>query len=221
VTTSPRNLLFVSLAIAALAAPGCYEDDPDTPPTVLPQYTLPFPDTPDQLMANFETSYPDLDLDTYRDEILADAYTFVLQQGTVEEFGLPDNLYNRDDELAIAEHLFSGHPNLNGKVLTDIEIQTLQPQGAWMPVAADDPYFGGVPGAQFRNYTLLFYFNVQGDFRYEILGNQLFYVTPDTVLYEGAMTPRYRLRGQLDQTGAMPAQRTEGATWSTVKALWQ
>ncbi len=154
-----------------------------------------------------------MDLEVYRDEVLAEAYDFVLQASTVEEFGLPDNVFDRDAELAIAADMFSGQLNRDGKVLTDIEIQVLQPEGAWLPVPVVDPYFGDIPGALFRNYSVLIYFNVQGDFRYEVQGNQLFYVSPDTVMFEGAMTPCYRLRGQLDQTGILPAKGTETTTW--------
>jgi len=182
---------------------------------------LPFPDTPDKLIANFKTVYGEMDLTNYRDEILSPDYTFVLQAETVEEFGLPSNIFEYADEVEIAAKMFSGLPNQLGKVLTGIESQVLQPEGAWMPVAANDPYFGGFPGARVRNYSMLFYFNSQDAFRYEVRGNQMFYVTADTVMHNGVMTPRYKLLGQLDMTTILPAQRTEGVTWGTVKALWQ
>ena len=73
--------------------------------------------------------------------------------------------------------MFSGQPNDAGRVIsTDIEIQVLQPQGAWLPVPEADPYFGDVPGALVRNYNMLIYFNMQGDFRYEVQGEQIFFV---------------------------------------------
>lgn len=182
---------------------------------------LPFPNTPNQLMENFVTAYEDMDLGQYRDEILSPDYTFVLQAETVEEFDLPDNLYDHADELAIAERMFTGQPNSNGSVLADIEIQVLHPEGTWLPVPASDPYFGGYPGAIFRNYSLLFYFNIQGDFRYEIYGNQLFYVSVETIMHDGVLTPRYLLLGQLDQTSYWLNKATESMTWSSVKALWE
>jgi hypothetical protein len=185
-------------------------------------YTLPFPGTPDQIIQNFVTAYGAMDVDLYRDEILSPDYTFILQAETVEEFGLPDNLYEYTDEVAIAEHMFSGQPNLEGRVLTDIEIQVLQPQGTWFPVPANDPYFGGFPGVHVRNYAVLIYFNCQGEFRYEVQGDQLFYVTSEEVMHNGYMTPRYWLLGQLDQTGAAPwALLTESTTWGAVKVIWR
>jgi hypothetical protein len=185
-------------------------------------HSLPFPDTPNQLMQNFVTAYENMDLGPYRDEILSPNYTFVLLPETVEEFELPDNLYEHADEVAISQHMFTGQPNRNGRVLANIEIQVLQPQGTWLTVPPSDPYFGGFPGAIFRNYSLLFYFNTQGDFRYEIYGNQLFYVSVETVMHDGVMTPRYLLLGQLDLTsGYWVNKATESMTWSSVKALWE
>ena len=134
---------------------------------------------------------------------------------------MPDNLYEHADELAIAEHMFTGQPNSSGRVLANIEIQILQPEGTWLPVPANDPYFGHHPGAHFRNYSLLFYFNTQGDLRYEIYGNCLFYVSVETVMHDGVMTPRYLLLGQLDQTSYWLNKATESASWSSVKALWE
>lgn len=201
-----RNLSMLLLMMLLLASGGCIfspdddgGDDPIDPPP-----TLPFPDTPDKLIANFKTVYTAMDINLYRDEVLSPDYTFVLQASTVEEFGLSDNIYEFEDEVAIVEHMFSGVPNRDGKVLTDIEIQVLQPEGAWLAVPANDPYYGGFPGAKFRNYTMLFYFNVQGDFRYEVQGNQLFYVTAEEEMHNGVMTPRYRLLGQIDQTSILP-----------------
>jgi len=216
-----RSIILIVLVLAGLVASGCNDkDDPVVlPPT--PEYTLPFPDTPDQLMENFETAYAGMDLAVYRDEVLAETYDFVLTAETVEEFALPDNVFDRDEELAIAQRMFSGQLNSDGRVLWDIQIQVLAPEGTWLPVPVVDPYFGSVPGALFRNYHLLFYFNMQGDFRYAVMGNQLFYVVPDTVMHEGVMTPRFRLRGQLDQTAIIGPKSTEAMTWGSVKALYE
>jgi hypothetical protein len=215
------NLLLLAAAFTGLlfAATGCKDKD-DPEPVPVPQYVLPFPDTPDQLMANFKTAYTDMDLDVYRDEVLRPDYTFVLLNETMEHFGLPDNLFEFADEVLITEKMFAGQPNEAGRVISDIEIQVLQPQGAWLPVLEADPYFGSVPGILYRNYNILIYFNMAGQFRYEVQGNQLFYVAPDTVMHEGVMTPRYRLRGQLDQTSAMLDKGTESNTWGSVKALF-
>jgi len=191
-------LLLLSLLL--VAGGGCIFSPDDNPPDILPPVdTLPFPDTPDKIIANFKTVYTDMDINLYRDEILSPDYTFVLLNETVEHFGLPDNLFEFEDEIRITGKMFSGQPNEAGRVLSDIEIQVLQPQGAWLPVPDNDPYFGGL-GAQVRNYNTLIYFNMQGEFRYEVQGNQLFYVAADTVMHDGALTPRYRLLGQLDQT---------------------
>ncbi len=200
-----RKLAMLLLMMLLLASGGCIfsPDDGGGDDIIPPEPPLPFADDPDQLIANFKTVYTDMNINLYRDEVLSEDYTFVLQAETVEEFQLSDNIYEYADEIVIAEKMFSGQPNSQNRVLSTIEIQVLQPQGAWLPVPANDPYFGGFPGARFRNYSILSYFNMQGDFRYEIQGNVLFYVTADTVMHEGAMTPRYKLLGQLDQTSVL------------------
>lgn len=179
--------------------------------------SLPFPATPEQLVANFVTALTTRDLAAYRDEVLHPSYRFVLQVDTVEEFGLPDNLFEFADELSISERMFSGQPNSVGGILDDIEIPLLQPQGAWLEVPASDPYFGGV-GALVRNYNVLMYFNMQGAFRYEVRGDCLVYILADTVEHDGVPTTRYRLLGQLDMTAT---KSTETVSWGDVKALFR
>jgi hypothetical protein len=218
---SLRMTIMVLLAgVLLLAAAGCKDKD-DPAPIDVPQDVLPFPDTPDQLMANFETAYAGMDLDVYRDEVLAEAYDFVLTPETVEHFGLPDGIFDLADELAITAKMFAGQPNEAGRVVSDIEVQVLQPQGAWLPVPETDPNFSGIPDALVRTYNMLIYFNMHGQFRYEVQGSQIFCVAPDTVLHEGALTPRYRLRGQVDQAAWHLDKGTENTTWGSLKALFR
>lgn len=202
------SLLLLMLAALALATGGCiFSPDDDNHTDVDPPTPLPFPDTPEQLMANFKTVYTEMDFIRYRDEILSPDYLFVLQESTVEDFELPDNLFEYTDELRIAGKMFGGQPNSLNQVLSAIEIPTLQPQGAWLPVPDTDSYFGGV-GALSCNYNLLTYFNMRSDLRYEVRGNTTFYVVATQEMRDGVLTPRYRLLGQLDQTmsKAAPAE---------------
>jgi len=194
----------VLLVMLLLASGGCiFSPDDDGPGDDVGPAPLPFPDTPDKLMTNFKNVYGGMDLVNYRDVILNPNYTFVLQDATVEQFGLPDNLFEYEDEVRIVDKMFSGQANSLGQVVAAIEIQSLQPQGAWLPVPDNDAYFGGV-GALVRNYNTLIYFNISGDFRYEVRGDQLFYVVADTVMHDGVRTPHYTLLGQLDQTSITP-----------------
>jgi hypothetical protein len=215
----PRLLALLVACSLVLTFTGCKDnDDPVVPQT--PADVLPFPDTPDQLMANFKTAYADMDLAPYRDEVLNQDYRFILQDSTVEQFGLLDNIFDFADEVRIAGKMFTTQPNSLGQIISAIEMQIMQGQGAWTAVPEDDPDFGGV-GALVRDYSILIYFNVQGDFRYETRGDQLFYVVADTVLHAGVMTPRFSLLGQSDQTSIVPLKSTEPTTWGTVKALYE
>jgi hypothetical protein len=215
-----RTAMIMLLACGALLAlGGCDKGEPPEQPHETTG--LPFADTPDQLMANFETAYTDMNLDAYRDEVLADAYDFVLLPETVDCFGLLDGTFGHADELAITQKMFSGQPNEAGRVLADLEITEFQPQGGWLPVAETDSTFGGIPGALLRRYDVLMFANMQGEFRYVVQGMQIFCVAPDTVLHEGAPTPRYRLRGQIDLTVVNLDKATDVAPWGTLKALFR
>lgn len=210
-------LTFAALACALTLTAGCNDkDDPAGPPP--PEYTLPFPDTPQQLMANFRTALTELDLAAYRDEVLAGEYEFILQQSTQEDFGLPDNILDRTDELEIARKMFTGQPNSRNQVISSIEVASMQPTTAWLPVPETDADFGDVPDALVCSYYFRIYFNMRSDLRYEVTGAQHFYVVPSTQMLGGVMTPCYRLRGQVDQSSAYKS--TESQSWGSVKALY-
>jgi hypothetical protein len=222
-TRASGSIIVAVLAcVALLAIGGCDKGEPPCPPPPPIQQTgLPFPDTPDRLVANFKTAYANMDLNAYRDEVLADAYDFVLLPETVMAFGLPDGTFDHTDELAIAAKMFSGHPNEAGRVVSEVEIRVFQPQSDWLPVAETDSTFGGIPGALVRNYDVLIYFDMEGEFRHEVQGMQIFCVVADTVMHEGAPTPRYRLRGQIDLTTVGREKPAEDASWGEVKALFE
>lgn len=207
-------LLFACCLVLPLAACNDKDDPtgPEPPVTVEPR-------TPDGLMADFSAAYAARDLAAYRDGVLAPAYRFPMQAATVDEFSLPDSTLLFAHEVAIVEAMFSGQPGSEGEVLTGITIDTLQPQGGWLPVSDDDPYFGGVAGAQVRTYSLLFFFELTQDNRYEVGGLQMFYTVPETLLSDGEPVVRHRLLGQIDLTGDDP-KAVDNLSWSDVKARW-
>lgn len=212
----PRLLTLLIACCLVLPLAACNDKDDPTGPE--PPITVE-PRTPDGLIADFRAAYAARDLAAYRDGVLAPAYRFPVQAATVEELSLPDSTLLFADDVAIAEAMFTGQPNLDGEVLTGITIDTLQPQGGWIPVPAGDPYFGGVAGAQVRTYTLLFYFELQNDGRYEVSGLQFFYVVPETLMSDGRPVVRHRLLGQIDLTGD-DAKAVDNLSWSDVKAQW-
>ncbi len=195
------------LAACCLVLPlaGCNDqDDPSGPEVPGPCF-----ETPDALVAAFLVLYTGQDLATYRDNLLAPDYLFVLQPQTVVDFELPDDVFTFADEAAIAAAMFSGQLNARGEVLDSIEVQEFTPQGTWLDVEATDPNFGDVPGARVRTYAITMVFNIVGEQRYEVSGLQLIYVTGDNC----------HLLGQVDLTG--DGKGTEAASWSDIKALWR
>jgi hypothetical protein len=200
-----RLLALFTACCLALPLAGCKDQDNPT----LPEAPAPCFETAGAIVAAFRTSYLDQDLAGYRDDLLAPGYKFVLHPQTVVDFALPSGVFTYADEMAVAEAMFSGQPNSLGEVLASIEVDEFRPEGQWQDVEATDEYFGDVPGARFRAYSIHIFFNIEGDQRYEVSGSQLVYVTGDFC----------HLLGQVDLT--VDGKGIEGASWSDVKALWR
>jgi len=199
-----RSLLPLLLVLPLLAAGGCLfspDDDNSPPGGGGGNEGLPFPGTPDQLIENFQTVYEARDFLVYTEQILHPQYTFVLQEQTVEDFGLPDNLYEYEDEVVIAQKLFSESPGSNGQVITQIDVERMQPQGVWQDVDDSDQYFGGIENAQRRTYDVKLVLFVQGqNLQLIVEGNVIFYVAGTEVEYQGQTRLYYQLLGQWDFT---------------------
>lgn len=210
-------LRVLAMLFVLAVLPGCDDEVAPVEPPEPPRGFF----HPDDVISALKLCYTDKDFSVYRDLVLDDEFTFVLQQSTVDEFDLEDDVFDRTEDLSAVKHMFSGASNLDGEVIRSFEFQVLQPLGAWLPVAVDDPDFGDVPGARARLYSVLFYSNTQSDFRYETHGEQIFVVTADTFMVDGVPSPRYRLRGQIDLTTVLSTTlATPAVTWGTLKALF-
>ncbi len=205
-----RFTLYLPVVVIGLAfaAGGCIfqpEDSPNNGGGGGGDTGLPFPSTPDQLIDNYKTVYQDKDIALYRDQVLSHDYKFVLQQGTVDEFGLPDNVYNYEEDVALQSRMFSEQPGheANGTtvVISSIDIPIMNGYDNWEPVSDSDTNFGGYPNARKRTYDVGIYFHVSGESRQlYVAGQTTFYVTARDSTYQGAPTLYYQLLGQEDHT---------------------
>jgi len=215
-----RALLSLTILLAGLLA-GCFGGDDPAGPTG-PSGTIgPEPVTPDELMHDFATVYEDLDLETYRDEILDPRYRFVLKPSVVDDYSLPDSVLSFDDEVAIAGRLFGGATCDDGWAVGRIDIESLQSVGLWQDVGPDDAYFGDVAGAKSRTYDVRVMVHAAGvDAQHAIEGTVVFYVAGHEVEHSGQTVTVYRLLGQWDFTGDQ-GKGTERASWSGLKARFR
>lgn len=199
-----RSLLPLLLVLPLFAVGGCLfspDDDTSGGGGGGGETELPFPDTPDKLIANFQTVYEDRDLLKYTEAILHQQYKFILQDQTVEDFGLPDEIYEYEDEVQIATKLFSESPGRDGNVISQIDVDIMQPQGVWQPVDDSDQYFGGIENAQKRTYNVRLVFFVQGEnLQLIVEGTVIFYVAGTPTEHQGQTKLYHQLLGQWDFT---------------------
>jgi len=178
----------------------------------------PLAETSDSLVEILVATHEARDLMGYLD-LLHPQYRFVVQDQTVEEFGLPDNLFELAEEQLIAWRLFREQPGSNGLVIAEIAFDHVQPQGVWQPVAPDDPDFGDVPGTLQRTYDVRFRLLIQGQYlQFIVDGLVIVYAAPVEIQQGGTTTTIYQLLGQRDFTGSA---KTESMSWSRLKAFYQ
>jgi len=96
------------------------------------------PGTPDLLSMRWITAHDGRDW-LRMGELLHSQFRYVSPEGEVR---------GRADELATFADLMAGRPSRNGPHVAQLDVHHWERMGgSWDPVGADDPYFGGVPGA--------------------------------------------------------------------------
>jgi hypothetical protein len=179
--------------------------------TAAKQY--PFPDTEDQLMANFVAAYSARNIDGYR-EVLHDDFRFMFQQADIQNFGLPTNHLDRDQEIAISQVMFSGAPGPGGVPgISQIAIQVFVPQTAWEDVG-DHPDF---PGSRHRIYAINMDVVRPNSTTLQVQGQAEFFVVSQDSMTQGGVLPYWQILGHLDQT---ETKAVESASWGTLKILY-
>lgn len=198
-----RVLMLAALAVLVVPA-GCIfspDDGGGTPP---PPTELPFAGTPDQLMKNFQTVYEAMDIDGYRQVIDTD-FRIYLSQDTIDEYFLPRDFFDYDEEVLITERMFSGNAitRPNGDIIpgiTRIQFNIYEPVSAWETSPADHR----IPNALWATYQVQFVIEQGNVGRLNIDGRINFYLTSEEVEFQGRMQTRWKMVGQEDYT-SVPA----------------
>ncbi|MFO7608800.1 MAG: hypothetical protein R6X35_06320 [Candidatus Krumholzibacteriia bacterium] len=213
-----RALAFSLLLVAALlVGAGCNDDDDPVVPPPPGGYT-----TPEALMAAFVAVYEEQDIDAFRLVVHPD-FQLHLSQATVDEFALPGTTFAYDEEMLIAERMFSGLPHVRPDQsvvpgITRIEFAYFSAETAWV-VAGPEDRFPGAYCAQFRvdigaeqgNEGLV---GIQGIIEFALRN--------DPVQVNGTLRDRWRMVGQVDYTDPGGAKRpTEDTSWGELKALYR
>lgn len=161
---------------------------------------LPFPNSPEQLMANFETVYEARDIDGYR-EVIDPSFVIYLSQDTIDEFSLPREFFDFDEEVLIAGRMFSGSPFIrqDGNIvpgITRIQFDYFEAETTWEVSPADDR----IPNALRAQYRVDFTIEQGNEGRLNIKGIIEFYLRSERVEHQGRQQDRYWMVGQVDYT---------------------
>jgi len=194
-----RVLLLAALTVLVIPA-GCIfspDDGGGEPP---PPKVLPFADTPEQLMKNFQTVYEEMDIDGYR-QVIDPNFKIYLSQDTITEYALPREFFDYDEEVLIAERMFSGNSltRPNGTFvpgITRIQFNIFEPEATWETSPADHK----IPNALWAPYQVQFVIEQGNVGRLNIEGRINFYLTSQEVEYQGRMQTQWKMVGQEDFT---------------------
>lgn len=197
-----RMTMMAAAALLALGAAGCiFSPDDGGDDRRPPPPPVPFPDTPDQLIENFKAAYTEMDVAKYRDVLHTD-FRFLFTSEDIQRALFPTDPYNRDQELEIADNIFSGRPgqdHTGAQVLgiSQIQMPLFNPLGPWSQTGPTDPEF---PNSQRKLYQVEINFIKSDNSRISVRGQQEFYVVARDSVVNGVTRSFYQLRGQRDLT---------------------
>jgi hypothetical protein len=168
-----------------------------------------FPDTRDKLMANFQSAYSGRDIEGYEHVVHSD-FIFLLQPHDVDLHNLSEDYLDRQQELAIAQNMFSGNPveGPDGPVpgISQIELRDLEPLTTWHMISS-----GEFAGASRRVYDVEIAMQRPGAGGITIEGPTDFYLSSrESTLADETVRQYWQLRGQNDQTRRPHTLVTDG-----------
>ena len=211
-----KRFLMLTALVLLLAPAGCIfspDNGTDPPPKGDP---LPPALTREQAMTNFQTVYEKMDYTGYL-TVIDPSFKIYLTTDTIQEFGLPQDYFDYDEESRIAQNMFSGNAitRPNGDIvpgIVGIDFVTFFAEDGWVQTQPDDR----IPDAWRAPFRVDIIFH-QGSRDVRVQGKIHFYLKE--IEADGGTT--YRMVGQVDETGQYPAKPTEGWSWGTVKALYR
>ena len=198
---------------------GCEAVDPVIPEPGPVPAGLPFPGSEDQLMANFRTTYEDMNVDTMADLLHTDFIT-ILQNGTIQEFPDVGPTLDLTEEMHIAARMFSGQPvhDPDGalvQAISSISFNIFEQQGSWANSLPTDV----IPNVSYALFDVTFLFDRPGASTLKVDGQIKFYATSRDSVVDGLTKTFWQMIGQQDLTNGGKANADE--SWGAVKALYR
>ncbi len=198
-----KSLLLLAALFLLIVPAGCIfspDGGDDTGGGEPPAPAIPFAGSEDQLMLNFRTVYEDMDFNSYRDMLHPDFLT-ILQSSTVELYPDVGPTLDLEEELRIAERMFSGEPQINPDGdpvpgISSISFDQLEQQGSWATSPANDV----IPNARFGLFEVVFRFERPGFSTLMVTGSIKFYVAGRDSFYNGQDRTYWQMIGQQDLT---------------------
>lgn len=181
-------------------------------------FGTPFPGTADQLVANLKTGYTFGQVDILQD-VYAPEYVSFLQQITQDLFPAIGNTIDTDEDLIIAQHIFSGEPitNSNGNVvpgISEIAFQALERATDWTLAGIGER----IPGSVAASYDVSILISRPGFSSLRAAGTIRFFAASSDTIIDGTTLECWKLVGQDDLT-SLPAKPIEATPWGTIRAL--
>ncbi|MCB1184991.1 hypothetical protein KDM41_16305 [bacterium] len=199
-----KSFLLLAAVLMLIAPAGCIfspdEPGPGDQPGPGGGSELPFPDSETQLMENFREVYENMDFDGYEAMLHRDFIT-LLQTGTQEEFPNVGPTLDREEEIDIAQKMFSGNAitNSQGELvpgISSINFELFEQRGAWATSPASDV----IPNARFAQFEVRFLFDRGSESTLRVDGLIKFYVVSRDSTSGGVTRPYFQMIGQQDQT---------------------
>ncbi len=198
---------------------GCDGDDPVEIETVPVPVSLPFPDSENQLLANFRTTYEEMEYHPFVDLLHPD-FAMILQNSTVQEFPDLGPALDRADEMRIASRMFSGQPVTDPdgalvQAISGISFDIFEQQTIWTDTQPNDAF----PNTRYALYDVTFLFDRPGASTLKVVGQIKFYVTGRDTVVNGEAKSYWQMIGQQDLTNSGKA--VAGSSWGEVKAHYR
>ncbi len=192
---------------------GVYIESPPHP-------ALPFAGTEDQLMANFRAVYEDRNIVSFP-ALMHPDFVMLLRQSTIQEFPDVGPTLDFNEELRIADRMFSGEPVIDPdgalvQAVSGISFWIFERLGPWEDTPDSDP----IPQTRSALYDVTVLFDRPGASTLKVEGMMKFYVAGRDSLHEGTEQVFYEMKGQLDLTGG-PLKAVETVSFGSVKALFR